>query len=936
VLVSSPDEGVPTTLTGRRAERRTLDGLLAALRSGESGALVVQGEAGVGKTALLEYLAGQASDCRILRAAGVQSEMELAFAGLHQLCAPVMDRVNHLPAPQQDALWTAFGVSAGSAPDQFLIGLAVLSLLSEISEELPLLCVIDDEQWVDRASAQVLAFVARRLGAERVGVVFGVRVPGNELAGLPALDVAGLPAADARALLDSVLSGPLDSRVRDQIVAETRGNPLALLEIPHGLTSADLAGGFGLPGAASLSGDVEESFRRRFAALPVESRRLLVLASADPTGDAALVWRAAAGLGIDYAAAGPAVENGLAEFGTRVRFRHPLVRSVIYWSASSALRQAVHGALGKTTDQTLDPDRRVWHMAAAAGGPDETIAIELERSAEQARARGGLAAAAAFLERAALLTPDPAQRAQRALAAAGITLQAGAFDATTGLLVTAEAGPLDELQQARVDLVRAQLAFATSRGGEAPLLLLSASKRFEPIEPGLARETYLDALSAAAFAGRLASPGGHVLEVARAAVVTPPPVGPPRAPDRLLDGLALNYAEGYPAGVPDLKAALDTFGDNMSVDEELRWMWLINLAALHLWDDEHWDALSTRYLQLTRRAGAVNELPLVLSTRAMMLMFAGDLSAAGALVDEQRTVTEATGINLAPYAAMRLAALRGQQAESIALIEQTADEAPRRGEGISIAVAEWTRAVLHNGLGNHRQAMAAAQQALYHQEYPDIRYPGVANWAAAEFIEAAVRSGRREAAAETARWITEMTAASRTDWALGVEACSQALLAEGDDAELHYRRAITHLGASSVRTELGRAHLLYGEWLRSRSRRTDAREQLRTARELFEAMGMAAFADRARRELLANGETARKRTVTAGATKLTDQEHQVARLARDGLSNPEIGTRLFISPKTVQYHLSKVFVKLEITSRNQLDRVLPNDRVRHMGLSPGH
>ncbi len=527
------------------------------MRDGHSQALVIHGEAGVGKTALMEYLAGSASVCRIVSAAGVQSEMELAFAGLHQLCAPLLDHLDRLPTPQRDALRTAFGMSPGSAPDQFLIGLAVLSLLSDVAEERPLLCLVDDQQWVDRASAQVLAFVARRLGAESVGMVFGVRVPGQELAGLPDLEVIGLPDADARELLNSVLRGPLDTRVRDQIIAETRGNPLALLEIPRGLTPAELAAGYGFPDIARVPASMEETFRMRVDALPEPTRRLLVLAAADATGDPTLVWRAAAVLGIDFAASGAAIEAGLAEFGTRIRFRHPLVRSVIYWSATPAQRQAVHGALAEATNRALDPDRRVWHLAEAATGPDEDIAADLERSAEHARARGGLAAAAAFLERAAELTVDPGPRAQRALAAASTKFQAGAFDAATALLATAEGGPLDELQQAHVDLVRAQLAFATSRGGEAPLLLLRAARRFEPIEASLARETYLDAISAAAFAGRLATPGGHVLEVAGAAASAPRPAHPPRACDLLMDGLAANFVGGYPAGTPDLSGRTD-------------------------------------------------------------------------------------------------------------------------------------------------------------------------------------------------------------------------------------------------------------------------------------------------------------------------------------------------------------------------------------------
>jgi DNA-binding CsgD family transcriptional regulator len=909
--------GTMAELIGRSAERDVLDRLVAAVRAGESRAVVVHGEPGVGKTALLEYLAGHASGCRVARAAGVQSEMELPFAGLHQLCGPMLDHLDRLPVPQRDALATAFGMRAGPAPDRFLIGLAVLSLLSEVAEDRPLVCLIDDEQWLDRASAQILAFVARRLGAESVGLLFGARVPTSDLAGLPELMIRGLREDDARALLDSVLTGPLDPRVRDQIIAETRGNPLALLELPRGLTAAELAGGFGLLAAVPLSGSIEDSFRRRRDALPAETRRLLLLAAADPVGDPALVWRAAGRLRVGAEAAAPAVQAGLAEFGTRVRFRHPLVRSVAYRSASLQERQAAHRALAEVIDQVTDPDRRAWHRAQAAAGPDEDVARELEHSAGRARARGGLAAAAAFLERAAMLTVDSAQRAGRALAAAQAKIQAGAFDAALSLLGVAEAGPLSELQHARVDVLRAQLAFVTNRGRDAPPLLLKAAKRLEPIDASLARAAYLDALAAAMFAGRLASPGGDTLEVARAASAAPRPLRAPRAPDLLLDGLVANFNEGYAPGVPILRRALAVFGTEMSADEELRWLWLACVVALHLWDDERWDRLSSRYLELARIAGALSELPLALSMRAYMLLFAGDLTAAASLVDEIATVTEATGSNPSPYAALTLAALRGRQAEASALIEATTRDVTRRGEGIGIAVAERANAVLHNGLGRYREAMAAVRTIVDYR-----RDPGSMNWAAVEFIEATARSGLSEAAEDTHRWLAEMTGASGTDWAVGVEARSRALVTDGEAAEPLYRESIRRLGRTRVRAELARAHLLYGEWLRREGRRADAREQLRAAQHMLEQMGMDAFAERAKRELRATGETARKRSAATKA-ELTAQEGQIARLARDGLSNPEIATRLFISARTVQYHLGKVFTKLGISSRSELGHVLP-------------
>jgi DNA-binding CsgD family transcriptional regulator len=907
-------------LRGRDAETHRLDRLVDDVRSGTSRALVIHGEAGVGKTALLEYVAARAVDCQSARAAGVQSEMELPFAALQQLCAPMLEHLDRLPDPQRDALATVFGLAAGSAPDRFLVGLATLGLLSEVAEARPLVCLIDDHQWLDQESRQVLTFVARRLGAESLGLIFAARVVDDELGVLPQLLVTGLDEVDARALLDTVLTGSLDERVRDQIVTETRGNPLALLELPRGRTADELAGGFAVPRGTAVASTVEADFRRRTAALPDQTRGLLLLAAADPTGDSALVWRAARRLGIPPTAAAAATDEGLAEFDQRILFRHPLARSVSYWSASVAERQRVHRALAEETDRTLDPDRRSWHLAHASPGPDENVADELERSAGRAQARGGLAAAGAFLQRSVALTLDPEKRAQRALAAAFTQFQAGAFDSTVELLDLAEAGPLSELDRARISLVRAQLAFVLNRGGEAPLLMLQAAAQFEPIEPRLARETYLDAFAAATFAGRGAKPGGTVLDVARAAAAAPQAPGPPESTDWLLAGLAANFNEGYASAVAPMRQALATFGNTASPAQELRWLWPATSAALHLWDDEEWLLLSSRYVDLARAAGSLSEMPLALSTRAMVLLFAGDLSTAASLVEEQEAVTEATGSQLAPYSAMCLAAMRGEPTAAEKLIEATHRDALAKGEGISIAVAEWTRAILHNGQGKYAEATAAARQALHHQEYPELRYPGIANWAAAELIEAATRNGLLEEAREAVDWITEMTSASGTRWALGVQARSRALLAGGEAADSAFREAISWLEQTKVGSELARTHLLYGEWLRRERRRTDARDHLRTAHRMLDAMGMQSFAERARRELVATGETARRRSASH-AQELTAQEVLIAQLARDGLSNPEIGSRLFISARTVQYHLGKVFAKLGINSRSQLDRV---------------
>jgi tetratricopeptide (TPR) repeat protein len=817
-------------LTGRGAERGMPDRFVEAIRAGESRALVLSGEAGVGKTALLEYLAEQAAECRVLNATGVQSEMELAFAAVHQLCSPILDTATRLPAPQCAALRTAFGLSSGAAPDMFLVGLAVLNLLSEVAEQRPLVCVVDDEQWIDRASAQILGFVARRLMAESVGLVFAARIRTDDLAGLPALVVEGLPRADAQALLEIELTGRLDRRVRDLIVAETRGNPLALLELSRSMRPDQLAGGFGLLESVQPSERVEESFRRRIEMLPQQTRRLLLVAAADPVGDPALVSGAAARLGIDEKAAAPAHEAGVVRFDTRVRFRHPLVRSVVYRSAPLGEKQSVHRALAEVTDPEHDPDRRAWHRAHAAPGPDEDVAAELERSAGRAQARGGLAAAAAFLERATMLTADVNRRVDRALDAASAKVEAGALEAAQELLSVAAAGPLSDWQQARIDLIGAELAFVASRGRDAPALLLQAAQRLEPIDAELSRATYLQALSSAMFAGRLAI-GAGVVEVARAAESAPPSPNRPRAPDFFLDGLVAHYSKGYAAGLPILRQALNVFGEGMSADEELRWHWMAGVVARHVWDDGAWQALSERHVQLARDVGALGELPLALNSRAFMLLFAGDLAGASELIQELRPASAATGSNLAPYAALGLAALAGRQADAAALIDATIRQVTVRGEGIGITVAEWADGVLNNAIGDYQRAMTAARHSA---EY--LGEMVAPTWATVELIEAASRSGQIDVAARALAGLADITSASGSDWALGIEARSRALLTQGDDAEKLYRESIGRLGRTRVKAELARAHLLYGEWLRRQRRRIDARVELRIAHEMLLTM----------------------------------------------------------------------------------------------------
>jgi DNA-binding CsgD family transcriptional regulator len=914
--IRSPVGCRATGLLGRRRECEVLDRLIEAVRVGESRALVVSGEPGVGKTALLEYAVEQASGCLVARAVGVQSEMELAFAGVHQLCAPMLDRIERLPSPQRDALRTALGVSPGAAPSGFLVAVAVLSLLSDVAEERPLICVVDDAQWLDRVSAQVLAFVARRLDDESVGMVFAARAQSEELAGLPELVVEGLGDDDARALLDSVLTWPLDERVREQIVGETRGNPLALLELLRGLTPAELAGGFALPEAMSLSRSIEASFLRRLDGLPAETRRLLLLAAADPVGDPVLVWRAAERLAIGSDGGTPAVEAGLVEFGARVRFRHPLVRSAAYRSASVQERQDVHRALADATDPRLDPDRRAWHRAQATPRPDERVAEELERSAGRAQARGGLAAAAAFLEHAAMLTPESASRARRLLAAARAKRDAGALDAALALLVTVEAGPLDELQRALVDLLRGQIALDQRRSGDAGRLLVSAARRLEPLDPGLARETHLEALGAA-MAADLEIPGG-VLAAADAARVAPPGPDPPRVVDVLLDAFALRLTEGYRAAAAALTRALEMLiALDVSNEEAGRWLGLAGgrvsaIVAVELWDAEAWHALAARQAQLARDTGALVNLQLALAFLARSHLLGGELTAAAAIVEEDRVIAELTGNSRLSSAQMVLAAWRGDEAAASELIDATWDEAAAHGWTTNA----YARSVLYNGLGRPHVARDAAWQAFERDPV------GAGPFLMPELAEAASRTGDVGLLSAALEWMSERTRTTASDWALGIEARARALLSDGEAAEPLYRESIARLRRTRVRAELARTHLLYGEWLRRARRRVDAREQLRTAHVMLTTMGIDAFAERARRELVATGETVRKHTLET-RDELTAQEMQIALLARDGLSNPEIGTRLFISPQTVKYHLRKVFIKLDIRARHELDRALP-------------
>jgi DNA-binding CsgD family transcriptional regulator len=901
-------------LFGRERETAVLGRLVSTAREGHGAVVVVYGDPGVGKTALLEGVSDAVQDFRVIGTAGIEGEMELDYAALQQLCAPLLEFSDRLPGPQRDALDVAFGLGDGQAPNAFLVGLATLGLLSEAAERQPLLCVVDDAHWLDDSSTRVLALIARRLLAERVALVFATRSVGSGLTRLPQLHVGPLGRRDARALLESVLPARLDESVLERIIAETGGNPLALIELPRGLTPGQLAGGFALHAALPLSAGIEQSFTRRLKRLPADTRLLLLLAAADPIGDPLLLWRAAEKLGIPVDAAVGGETERLLRIGEQVTFRHPLVRSAAYGSASSEQRRAVHLALAEATDRVADPDRRAWHLAVAAAGPNEEVASELEHSADRAQARGGLAAGAAFLQRSVALTGDPARKVDRALAAARAHLYAGAFDDALSVLPIAEQGPADELQQAQAQVLRGQIAFSSRIGSDGLPLLLGAAKRLERVDAGLARETYLDAWGAAWFAGSLASAGG-LLEVSRAARLAPPSTHLAQPFDLLLEGLALLITEGRAAAAPALRRATDAFtAGDLPVENSFRWTALPTIPSYVLWDDESWHAINARQLTSAREAGALARLPMALITGAVIDAWSGDFTKASEATTEASMIVELTGTRLAPYAAMLLVALQGREGEASTLLETAIEEATEVGQGFAVQWGEFAKAILFNGLGRYDEALVAAQNAI--DDTPELF---ISSWALAELIEAASRCGRKREVGSALERLAEHTAVADTDWGLGVAARSQALLTDGDAAEPLYREAIERLGRTRLRPELGRAHLLYGEWLRRQRRRVDARAELRIAHEMFADFGMEAFTERARVELEATGEHARKRT-TDTLGDLTPQEAQISRLVAQGKTNREIAAQLFISTSTVEYHLRKAFRKLGVTSRMQLAR----------------
>jgi DNA-binding CsgD family transcriptional regulator len=837
--------------------------------------------------------------------------MELAFGGLHQLCAPMLSGIDHLPAPQRDALGTAFGLIAGQAADRFLVGLAVLSLLGEAADKEPLVCLVDDAQWLDQVTAQILAFVSRRLLAESVGLVFAVREPSDALAGLPERSIAGLGVVDARNLLELVSPGRLDERVRDRIVSEARGNPLALLELPRGRTAAELAGGFARPDAGPMASQLERSFVRRVQSLPLPTQRLLLVAAAEPAGDSAVLWRAVQRLGIEPGAAAPAEADGLIEFGAQVRFRHPLVRSASYRSGNHADRRAAHHALAQVTDLQSDPDRRAWHLAQATSEPDEAVAVALEQSADRARRRGGVAAAAAFLARAFELTADPDLRGTRALAAARSKFEAADPDAAEAFLEQAELTRLDDVQDAELARLRAQVVYSRSRGNEAPPLLLEAANRLATLDGVLARETYLEALGAAVFAGRLGTV--TLQQIADAAHEVFPDPSSGVLTDQLLVAVARRFVDDPATSAAPIRDALHVLRHHVveGDDGSLRWLWLAWLLAGDSWDDDTWEQLAERAVIAARETGALGVLPLALTYRASNHLHAGEFVLAGTLLDESHTLAEAVGAPPLKAVTLLYSAWRGDEASTVDLMAWGMDNAITRGEGRAIGGAGWVMAVLYNGLGRYREALAASRRAC---EFDDL---GICGFALIELIEAAVHCGEVDVATVALTQLEERTMASGTDWALGVLARSRALLASASDADALYRESIERLGRTRIAVHMCRSQLAYGEWLRRNGRRRDARVQLRSALKSFRAMGAEAFSQRADRELRATGESLRERATTS-PDGLTPQESHIARLASLGRTNVEIGSELFISARTVEYHLSKVYPKLGVSSRRGL------------------
>jgi DNA-binding CsgD family transcriptional regulator/tetratricopeptide (TPR) repeat protein len=914
-------------LVGRPAEREALSGLLTRVAKGYSGALVLRGEPGVGKTALLDetLAAGAADGMQTARLTGVEPETQLGYAGLHRFLLPFADRLERLPAPQRDALRSTFGLVAGPPADRFLVALAVLTLLGEVASQVPLVCVVDDVQWLDPESVVVLGFVARRLYAERVVLLFAVREPAGELpalAGLPELAISGLDDHAALELLASLAPGRLSPAVGARIATETGGNPLALAEVARELSPAQLAGAEALPEPLPAGGSLEQAFGRRVSRLPPETRLLLAVAAAEPGGSQALLWRAAGELGIDPDAAAAADLGGLAEVDPQVEFRHPLIRSAVYHAIPLPQRRRIHRALAAVADGEW-PDRVAWHLGMAAAGPDEAVAARLEQAAGQARDRGGYAATVTFLSRAAELSAEEGQRAVRLLAAAEAALIAGQPFQAGALLEEATPKLGDPLARAQARRLQGTLRLALGQAGEASSILLAAARAFEPVEVRAAREALLEALVATLYTGWSAG-RAVLLEIAAAARSMPIAVeSEASATDLLPDGFAARAAAGYPASVSLLRRAIAQLrAGALTPREGLRWLALGCAAAAELFDDQAQHALAIRLVQLARDQGALTMLPVALVNQSVRAeVVAGRFDAARACFTEASEISAATGnpgVLGSGLAEVYELAWRGRETDTRRVAAAVAREATAAGRGSHRMDAQYCLAVLELSLGNYQAALQYALD-VYEDDNPDV-----GTHVLPDLVEAAARCGQTGIADAALGRLAERALASGTPLALGLLARSRALLADDADAEVLYEEAIGHLRQCRARPQLARAHLVYGEWLRRQRRRRDARAQLRAAHDMFTSMGAEAFAERARVELLATGERARQRTAGT-AEELTPQEAQIARLVSQGDSNRDIAAHLFLSPSTVDYHLRKVFRKAGVTSRTQLARVMAAD-----------
>lgn len=913
-------DGGPKALLGRCREQQALIELLDGARHGRSGVLVVRGEAGVGKTALLTDLAGRASDCLVVRISGAESELDLTWSGLQQLCSPLHGFLSRLPVPQQRAMRVVLGLREApvdAGPDPLLIGLATLTLIAEAGRSLPALFIVDDAQWIDAPSLQAFAMAARRLLAEQVAIVFGVRDRGAEqiLKNLPELELHGLDRPHSEALLSAAVPWLVDERVRETLLAEACGNPLALLELHKSLHLTELGTGYGLGNVTTQTSGIEKSFHQRLEQLPAPTRTLLLIAAAEPAGTPEWIWAAARRLGIDATAAGPAEAAELIRLDNGIRFRHPLVRSALYRNALSSERRRVHAALSDAMMPGVAAQNYVWHRAQAAAGPDQQLAAELALASVAARARGGASSAAAFLARAAELTPDPHTRRQRLLDAADAALDSGAAAAASQFVALAdgvETADCDESLCAQTGLLRARLALTARRGRDAPALLLDAAERICTIDPSSARETYLQALMAALYVGQLATDETtSARAIAAAARDAPRPTGPPRAIDWMLDALVHRLTGDYATAAPLLRNALDAYlrEDREGISDP-RWHAISHAISLDLFDPQACTGLATRHLKKLRAAGNLTVLSSALFQNAGLRVYTGKFDQATMLLEQADALAAATGAPAHGSIRPILAAYQGQEQLCRKLVESAVDEATSRGEGGEVTLALCAKAVLHNGLGQYTEALDACASLA---NFDEVGYYG---YVLVETAEAASRCGQMQIAREAADRIAELATASRTATGLGLAVRCAALANETDGADAEYQSAIGHLGNGYV-VYLARTHLVYGEWLRRRRRRSDARTQLRIAYDMLSGIGANGFAERARCELQAAGERVQAHATPTSVT-LTTQERHIARLARDGYTNNEIASQLFLSPRTVEWHMGHILTKLEVASRRSL------------------